>query len=57
MQKGALHVILGDQYDSHQSTLKRVSLEELESRRNKLCTKFEKKSEKMWKLAAHQGTN
>ena len=39
-------MILGDQYDSYQNALKKVSLEDLESRRDKLCTKFAKKSDK-----------
>ena len=46
VQKGALHVILGAKYESYSKALKLVNLEDLESRRNKLCSKFAKKAEK-----------
>ena len=46
VQKGALHVILGDQYKSYPIALSLVGLETLECRRNKLCLKFALKAEK-----------
>ena len=46
-QKGALHIILGDQYGDYRNALQMTNLESLEDRRTKLCTKFAKKAEKM----------
>ena len=46
VQKGALHIILGDQYENYQNALHITNLEDLESRRNKLCFKFAQKAEK-----------
>ena len=44
--KGALQVILGDQYKSYPIALSLVGLETLECRRSKLCLKFALKAEK-----------
>ena len=46
VQKGALHIILGDKYDSYRNALKATNLETLETRRDRLCLKFGKKAEK-----------
>ena len=45
-QKGALHIILGDQYGDYRNALNLTNLESLEMRRTKLCVKFAKKAEK-----------
>ena len=45
-QKGALHIILGDQYGDYRNALQITNLESLEDRRTKLCTKFAKKAER-----------
>ena len=45
-QKGALHIILGDQYGDYRNALQMTNLESLEDRRTKLCTKFAKKAER-----------
>ena len=44
-QKGALHIILGDQYGDFRNALNMTNLESLEVRRTKLCVKFAKKAE------------
>ena len=44
VQKSALQVILGFKYKSYTSALEKFNLETLESRREKLCMKFAKKS-------------
>ena len=46
VQKGALHLILGEKYENYDNALKLTKLETLEDRRNKLCLKFAKKAEK-----------
>ena len=46
VQKVAIHIILGDKYDSYEKALELTSMETLEIRRNKLCLKFAKKAEK-----------
>ena len=46
VQKCALRVILGDEYQSYPCALKTCNLESLEMRRDKLCTKFALKAEK-----------
>ena len=46
VQKVALHIILGDKYDSYRNALKATNLETLETRRDRLCLKFGKKAEK-----------
>ena len=46
VQKGALHLILGDKYVNYKNALELTNLETLEDRRNKLCLKFAKKAEK-----------
>ena len=46
VQKVALHIILGDQYETYRNALGITNLEMLEVRRNNLCMKFAKKSEK-----------
>ena len=43
IQKSALHIILGDRYQSYSSALKAMQLETLFRRRQKLCTKFARK--------------
>ena len=46
IQKVALHIILGEQYDNYKNALKLTNLETLEARRKKLCIKFAKKAER-----------
>ena len=46
IQKCAAHIILGEEYDSYREALLRLDLETLKSRREKLCLKFGRKSEK-----------
>ena len=46
VQKVALHIILGDKYDSYEKAQELTTMETLEKRRNKLCLKFAKKAEK-----------
>ena len=46
VQKSALCIILGTNYKSYRSALKHLQMESLFSRRNKLCKKFAKKSQK-----------
>ena len=46
VQKVALHIILGDQYESYSNALRLTNLVTLEARRDKLCIKFAKKAEK-----------
>ena len=44
-QKGALHIIVGEQYGDYRNALKMTHLESLEARRTKLCVKLAKKAE------------
>ena len=44
-QKGALHIILGEQYGDYRNALNMTKLESLEARRTKLCVKFARKAE------------
>jgi hypothetical protein len=44
VQKAAHHIVLGDKYLSYKSALKYTGLQTLESRRDKLCLKFARKS-------------
>ena len=46
VQKMALHIILGDQYESYRNALNMTNLVTLDARRDKLCLKFAKKAEK-----------
>ena len=46
VQKVALHIILGEQYESYSNALILTNLKTLEARRDKLCIKFVKKAEK-----------
>ena len=46
VQKCALHIIMGEEYESYRNALKQLNLEDLESRRKKLCLKFGKKAER-----------
>ena len=46
IQKSALYIILGNSYQSYTSALKLLQLETLFRRRQKLCTKFARKSYK-----------
>ena len=46
VQKGALHIILGEQYENYTHALKLTNLEKLENRRVELCYRFAKKCEK-----------
>ena len=46
VQKCALHIILGEGYESYKNALIQLNLEDLESRRKKLCLKFGKKAER-----------
>ena len=46
IQKCAAHIILGEDYDSYRKALLRLDLKTLHNRREKLCLKFGKKSEK-----------
>ena len=46
VQKCALHIIHGSQYEDYKTALKNSNLEPLETRREKLCLKFAKKAEK-----------
>ena len=45
VQKSALHVILGDEYRSYGYALKKLNMETLFVRRQRLCIKFTKKSQ------------
>ena len=45
-QKCAAHIILGEDYESYRKALLRLDLDTLHNRRDKLCLKFGKKSEK-----------
>ena len=51
VQKTALHVILGNQYSSYNSALKRTGLHKLSDRRRKICLTFAKKSAKHEKFS------
>ena len=44
VQKTALHIILGDSYQSYKEALDMVGLESLEARRHKLSLKFARKA-------------
>ena len=46
IQRSVAHIILGDKYCSYKEALKTLNLESLQARRNKLCLKFARKSEK-----------
>ena len=46
VQKCALHIILGDQYEGYKNALESSHLEALESRREQLCLKFANKAVK-----------
>ena len=46
VQKSALSIILGQDYKSYGSALKTLNLESLFSRRNRLCKKLARKSQK-----------
>ena len=50
IQKVALHIILGENYDNYLDALKVTKLEPLEKRRDKLCLKFARKAEKSEKF-------
>ena len=41
VQKCALYIILGEEYESYRNALKQLNLEDLESRRKKLCLKYD----------------
>ena len=43
VQKSAVRVIIGKKYDSYKKILKELKLENLDTRREKLCLKFAKK--------------
>ena len=43
IQKSALYIILAEEYESYKLALKKLDLDDLESRRYKLCLKFGKK--------------
>ena len=45
VQKSALHIILGDKYACYKNAIKTLNIDDLETRRNKLCLKFGKKCE------------
>jgi len=46
VQKSALHILLGESYDTYSNAIKAIGLESLEARRGKLCLKFAMKSAK-----------
>jgi hypothetical protein len=46
VQKVALHIILGEHYESYSNALILTNLKTIEARRDKLCIKFVKKAEK-----------
>ena len=46
VQKCALHVILGDSYESYNQSIDILGVEKLSDRRSKLCLNFAKRSEK-----------
>ena len=50
IQKSACHIILGDKYLSYKLALSTLGLETLQSRRDKLCLNFARKSEKHTKF-------
>ena len=45
MQKSALHIILGEQYESYNQALTVTGLQTLEIRRQNLCLKFGRRAE------------
>ena len=47
VQKGALHIILGDRYESYKDALKFSNLDSLEKRRDKLCLNMQRRLKKM----------
>ena len=51
VKKSALHIILGDEYISYRNAIRTLDLDDLETRRNKLCLKFVKKCEKSDKFS------
>ena len=51
VQKSALSIIMGQEYKSYRSALKKFNLESLFSRRNKLCKKFARKSQRHTKFS------
>ena len=50
IQKSACHIILGDNYQSYKLALNTLDLDTLQSRRDKLCLNFARKSEKHTKF-------
>ena len=46
IQKTALNIILGEQYESYTSSLKTAALMKLSTRRRKMCIKFAKRAQK-----------
>ena len=46
VQKMALHIILGDQYESYRNALNMTNLVTMDARIDKLCLTFAKKAEK-----------
>ena len=50
IQKSACHIILGDKYQSYKLALNTLDLDTLQSRRDKLCLNFARKSEKHTKF-------
>ena len=57
IQKTALHIILGNEYNSYNSALKRTCLEKLSERRKKICIKFAKRAQKHPKFSSWFKTN
>ena len=49
IQKSALHIILGDKYESYNQALKSTGLKDLELRRRDICLKFALRAEAHWK--------
>ena len=49
IQKSALHIILGDQYESYNQAIKSTGLKNLELRRQDICLKFALRAETHWK--------
>ena len=46
LQKVALHIILGDQYQNYSNALKINFLETVEAKRDRLCIQFAKKAKR-----------
>ena len=60
VQKSALAIILGDSYKSYKHALKKLDVESLESRREKICLTFGKralKNEKFCKWFSYNDVN